>query len=76
MAENKSASRGIWASVIFFLAAMSLGFLLLASVWDGSPVVKVAVGVLCVLVIFLVVRATGKVVAAIKAEEKKSNGRV
>ena len=53
-----------------------LGFLLLAFVGDGSPVVKVAVGVLCILVIFLVVRATGKVVAAIKAEEKKSNGRV
>ena len=75
MAEKKSASRGILASVVFLLTGMTIGFVLLGFVWEGSAPVRVLVGAAYLFIVFMVVRSTGRVISAIKAEEKK-NGRV
>lgn len=75
MADRKSASRGILASVVFLLSGMTIGFVLLGIVWEGSAFIKVLVGAVYLFIVFMVVRSTGRVISAIKAEEN-GNGRV
>ena len=76
MAERKSAASGIWASVIFLIAGMSLGFVFLSCAWDGSIWIKVLVGAVYLFTVFMVIRSTSRVVKAIRSEEEKKNGRI
>ncbi|MGN0906924.1 MAG: hypothetical protein ACI4NM_07235 [Bullifex sp.] len=76
MAERKSAASGIWASVIFLIAGMSLGFAFLSFAWDGSIWIKVLFGALYLFTVFMVIRSTSRVVKAIRSEEEKKNGRI
>ncbi len=72
MKENKPLSRkGLWISIIILLIGMTLGFMLLSSVYTGPSWIRVAVFIVYIVVVLLLIRSVRRLDSYLKDKERE-----
>ena len=69
--EKKLTPRGLWSAVIILLLGLTIGFLLLATVYTGPVIWKVLVTVIYFVVVILLVKSVRKLSAYLKEQDDK-----
>ena len=69
--EKKLTPRGLWSAVIILLLGLTIGFLLLATVYTGPVIWKVLVTVIYFVVVILLVKSVRKLSSYLKEQDDK-----
>ena len=69
--EKKLTQRGLWSAVIILLLGLTIGFLLLATVYTGPVIWKVLVTVIYFVVVILLIKSVRKLSAYLKEQDEK-----
>lgn len=72
MKKDKPLSRkGLWASIVVLLLGMTLGFILLSTVYTGPSWVRVAVFIVYIAVVLLLIRSVRRLDSYLKDKERE-----
>lgn len=69
--DKKLTAASLWVPVVILLIGLTVGFLLLSTVYTGPVIWKVVVFVVYLVVVILMIRSVRKLSEALKEQQEK-----